>query len=407
MNKRLLATAVTTAISAPAALAGDVSIYGEAHVATSMYSSDMIAASNTGEGWDLSTHESHIGFKGSEDLGNGLKAIWQMELLMEITDTDAAQNNGDPGATTYRNSFVGLASPWGTLLAGRHDTPLNIATADLDIFSETIADYNANGADDALTGAGNMTAFTPAAAVTSVPMLAGQGLGFVDITADNAIAYVSPTWKGLTLIGAIVQPGMDTTAVGTDADGFAEAYSVAGLYSNGPFFATVAYEKINESYVEEMIATAAAALPLLGDDERWRAGLGYTANGIHVGFVYEDQEHPLVGVDASRWQVSGSYAFGNNVIKAMYGEHDVDVSNAGATALTTAGVTLPDGTAITALYGGYDVAQWAIGLDHNFSERTLAYVVYTDVDVDQGLQPAVAVSEADWSGLSIGLRHTF
>ncbi len=408
MNKKLISVAIAAAISAPAAMAGDVTIYGEAHVATSMYDGDMTTNGNTADGWDLSSHESYLGFKGSEDLGNGLKAIWQMELQISMTDMNGNNTDGDVGNIPYRNTFVGIASPWGTLLAGRHDTPMMLSTAGLDIFSETIADYNTNDADDELTGAGNLQGIPTG---FSGGLLAGQSLGFVDLQADNAIAYVSPTWNGLTLVGAIVQPGLDmnTTAAANNGDGFSEAYSVAALYSNGPFYATISREVIDEDYVEEILGLTPALQAVVDEDARWRVGLGYTANGLHAGFVYEDQEHALQGVDAQRWQISGSYTFGNNVLKAMYGENDVDFSSQAAANLV--GVAVPDGDAtaytITTGYTGWDVQQWAIGLDHNFSKRTTAYVVYTDVDVDQGVAPGQLIDEADWSGLSIGLKHKF
>ena len=79
-----------------------------------------------------------------------------------------------------------------------------------------------------------------------MPLLAGQGLGFVDLRVDQAIAYISPNFNGLTLAAAIVQPGMDSTGTSSSADGFAEAYSIAALYSNGPFFASLAWERLDE-----------------------------------------------------------------------------------------------------------------------------------------------------------------
>jgi predicted porin len=180
--------------------------------------------------------------------------------------------------------------------------------------------------------------------------------------------------NGLTLAAAIVQPGMDsgtTAATPHDADGFAEAYSVAAIYSNGPFFASLAWERLNEDFVEELLGN-----PAVDEDERWRIGLGYTANGLHVGLVYEDQDHPLDNVDAKRWQLSGSYTFGNNVVKAMYGQNDIDD-----------------------VATDHDIDQWAIGLDHNFSKRTKVYAVYTDVDTDDLNQ--------DWDGFSLGMVHKF
>jgi predicted porin len=296
---------------------------------------------------------------------------------------------------------------------GRHDTPLNISTAGLDIFSNTIADYNGNGADDEPTGAGNLgygiTATGTTRAVNSVPLANQQGLGFVDLTVDQAIAYISPSFNGLTLAAAIVQPGMDNNTNASAADGFAEAYSIAALYSNGPFFASLAWERIEEELIEELLSAAPAAQNLLGDEHRWRLGLGYTANGMHVGFVYEDQEHAVPGLEMDRWQISGSYTFGNNVIKAMYGENEADCGASCVTTLTAATATLPDGTPIAAVagYNGYDVDQWAVGLDHNFSKRTKAYIVYTDVDVDQGGTLPAGSVDGSWDGFSLGLKHSF
>lgn len=435
---KALTSAVLAAIAAPIATAGEVTVYGQAHVASSRYSSDIeipLSAvpfpawfvrtacgapcmNQTGEGWDLSTHASYIGFKGREDLGSGLKAIWQMELQLSLTDVNGTSNDGDPGATSMRNGFVGLSTPWGILMAGRHDTPHKMSTARLDLFEDTVADYNANAADDPLNGAGNLPAWTAGSSLVNGGagiFLAGQGLGFVDIRADNALSYISPSWNGLTIAGAVIQPGLDTTLTATDSDGFAEAYSIAAMYANGPFYASVAHEVVKEEFVEEHIGALTTDLSFLGDDERWRVGLGYSANGVHVGFVYEDQDHPIAGVDAERWQVSGSYNFGNNVIKAMFGEQDVDVSSRGAIWLgPTIMASLPDGMPITA-YSGYDVTQWAVGFEHNFSRRTQVYIVYTEVDVDQGLAefPALlaafpgGVQEADYSALSIGLKHRF
>jgi predicted porin len=365
MNKKLLTAAVAAALTAPAAMAGDVTIYGQMHIATSSYDGDV----DTADAWDISSHASRLGFKGTEGLGNGLTAVWQLELQVQPTDNNNNTTNGGDGIT-YRNSFLGLTGGWGTAVIGRHDTPLKISTGSLDLFGDTIADYNANGASDEPTGAGNV----------GLALLGLQGLGFVDLRVDQAIAYISPSMNGLTIAAAIVQPGMDTglstTATAHDADSFSEAYSIAALYSNGPFFASLAYENLSEDLIEELLSVTSGTAAAFDEEERWRLGLGYTANGFHVGFVYEDQDHAIDGVDADRWQLSGSYTFGNNVVKAMYGENEVDLAGA-----------------------DIDMDQWAIGLDHNFSKNTKVYAVYTDFDSDgNGL---------DWDGFSVGMVHKF
>jgi predicted porin len=116
-------------------------------------------------------------------------------------------------------------------------------------------------------------------------------------------------------------------------------------------------------------------------DSTWRLGLGYTANGFHIGFVHEDNESGLGDLDFKRWQLSGSYTFGNNVVKAMYGQQDLIGIRIGAV--------------------DTEVKQWAIGLDHLLSRRTKLYAVYTDANTT-GLVPS-----GDWHGLSFGMVHKF
>jgi predicted porin len=52
-----------------------------------------------------------------------------------------------------------------------------------------------------------------------------------------------------------------------------------------------------------------------------------------------------------------------------------------------------------------DRETWAIGFDHNFSKRTKAYALYTDVDDDQDGLPGIG--GASWSGFSLGMVHAF
>jgi predicted porin len=385
MNKKLLTVAIAASMAAPAAMAGDVTIYGEAHVAMSYYDvgEDAPFSGHGDKIWDLASHESYIGFKGSEDLGGGLSAIWQMEIQMELADGGSTGSgvldNQDWG--NMRNSFVGLSGSWGTFLMGRHDTPYNISTASLDIFSETVADYNLNGSDANPYGSGTWT----------------LGLRFQDIRADSAVAYISPNMNGLTLAGAwVTAGGPDHLApfpgVSVDLSDLIEAYSLAAIYSNGPFFASIAYEAVDDETADLLSFLASFGSGVQVAEEKWRVGLGYTANGFHVGFVYEDVDGWNTGGifpwadseagDAERWQLSGSYTFGNNVVKAMYGSEDRKDATANG-----------------------DRNQWAIGIDHNFSKRTTAYLVYTAYDADGA--SVFGGPELDWDAYSLGLRHKF
>ena len=90
MNKKLLALAVAAALAPAAAMAdsGNVTIYGSLHMSVDSLkgNSSLDGTSNESE-MNISSNSSYIGFKGNEDLGNGLKAIWQMETQVGIGDT--------------------------------------------------------------------------------------------------------------------------------------------------------------------------------------------------------------------------------------------------------------------------------------------------------------------------------
>jgi predicted porin len=326
---------------------------------------------------------SRLGVKGSEDLGNGLKAVYQIELGVDMTnayrDANIANGNRADGFA-FRNTFVGLAGDWGTFLIGRHDTPLKISTGKLDLFSDTLADYN-------------------------------NTIGYQDLRADSAVAYVSPSWSGFQFMAAIVPQG-GATALGVfneNEDSLAGAYSLAAIYKNGPFYGSVAYESLEA----ENFASDNANYELLYGvgmtaeaDNKWRVGLGLLDwNGFSLTAIYEDREHILGApedADGNFFQVQAGYAFGNNMIKAMWGRADLnrcaDPNNVGFR-YTCPSSALGEYFADSILVQNNEKSSWAVGYDYNFSKRTFAFVQYTQVTDN--------IEDADWSGFSIGMMHSF
>src|SRR5690606_37232934 len=71
---------------------------------------------------------SRIGFKGSEDLGNGLKAVFQLEQGFDIGTGAAAPSVGD--STFSRQAWLGLSGAWGTVGLGRQYAPGYFANYD-------------------------------------------------------------------------------------------------------------------------------------------------------------------------------------------------------------------------------------------------------------------------------------
>lgn len=312
MKKKLLALAVAAALPMVSqAATADVTIYGKVHTSIDFIDPDI------GDSiYDVTSRASRLGFKGSEDLGDGLKLIWKMETQY---------NTAEGGFQGGRNAYIGLAGGWGTFLYGNHDTPMKMSTGKLDIFGDELADYNSTA-------------------------------GLVDIRAADAIAYVSPSFSGLTLVGAVV-PDADY-----DGDGdFGGAYSLAAMYSNGGLFLAAAWEQLDDLF-------------LGADATHWRIGAGFDMGDFHIGAVYADQGD-LTASD--NYTVNGSYKFGNNKLKAQWSQIDPD--------------------------SGSKSDAWAIGLDHNFSKRTKMYVQYADSE--HGLH--ITNLGGEQSGLSFGMVHKF
>ncbi|MEA3303280.1 MAG: porin [Pseudomonadota bacterium] len=372
MKKTILATAIAAAVmAAPMTAAANVVLYGKIHASIDYVDpssfdfdhpifdgiDDLFDTDGT---WSVTNRTSRIGFKGSEDLGNGLKAIWKAEIGYNLDGTDGGGWGGG------RNSYIGLAGDWGTVLMGKHDTPLKISTGRLDVFADTMADYNTT-------------------------------VGFVDRRTPNTIAYISPNWNGFTFAIA----GVATEVYGDSLVGDG-AWSVAAMYFNNGFYGSVAYEDAAGS--DGKIGDG-GYIPLgaVDDNKVARVGLGYIMNAFTFGVVYERQtvNAALTGFedqDIDKWQVLGAYDFGNNTVKAMFGQYDPD-----------------DGG--TVLNIGSSRNAWAIGWDHKLSVRTKVYALYADSEIglhnhtqkistnDDGSLNSLPIYDAQ--GFSMGMVHTF
>ena len=125
MNKKLIALALAGAFVAPVAMAqtaNPVTLYGRVHLTF-----DYVESKGTGgvpARTRITDQASLLGVRGSEDLGGGLKAFFQLETAFAPDQTG--------GAFAGRNSAVGLQGGWGSLFMGRWDTPFKMANGDVD-----------------------------------------------------------------------------------------------------------------------------------------------------------------------------------------------------------------------------------------------------------------------------------
>jgi predicted porin len=138
MQKKIVALAVA-GLSTAAFAQTNVTIYGVADISGQGISQSSVkdgqAAAlgyNGGNVFALQSNSSLLGFKGTEDLGNGLKALFQYETGINLAGTNTSANGTHPGAVApgnggliggMRDSFLGLNSKYGTAMAGYLSTP--------------------------------------------------------------------------------------------------------------------------------------------------------------------------------------------------------------------------------------------------------------------------------------------
>lgn len=116
MKKSLIAL---TLAALPVAATADVTLYGAIKAGVQTYRSvehtdGKVSKVETGS--EIADFGSKIGFKGQEDLGNGLKAVWQLEQGASVAGTNTGWGN--------KQSFVGLKGGFGTIRVGSLNSPL-------------------------------------------------------------------------------------------------------------------------------------------------------------------------------------------------------------------------------------------------------------------------------------------
>jgi predicted porin len=337
MKKSLIALAVAGAFATPAfAATSNVDIYGKLHASVNFYDDQPANINNVG----ISSNASRIGFKGSEDLGGGLKAIWQIESGLNLDE----QN----GTLSSRNSFLGLSGGWGTALIGNHDTPLKLVGRAVDLFGDTLADSRN------VMGGGS------------------------DTRAKNVVAYISPSFSGLSFAGAY-STDLDTASTGNAGDLEDRAvWNVNATYSNGPLYLGAAYGDGDGH-------------DALGLEEHWRLAAGFSFGDFRVVGQYDSlaDATPAAGTgDYDAWMLGASWTMGNIVLKANYMDGDYDLAA--------------------------DPEQWTIGADYNLSKRTSVYALYAsgeNVTLGGGAgasdRVASGVVGGDISAISLGVVHSF
>ncbi|MCZ4306754.1 porin [Zoogloeaceae bacterium G21618-S1] len=291
---------------------------------------------------------SRLGFKGTEDLGNGLKALFVLETGFD-PDTGAT---GQGGRQFGRQSFVGLEGSWGKVMLGRQYSPAFVA----------LDPYEATGGADRTAGL--------------LHRKTGSVARGYETRFDNMIKYRSPSFGGFSAdVG--YWTGKENTGPNDDARKEGRGYGITGMYKNGPFAIAVTTQSVFTNATGGKASTHGIAGAY--DFQVAKAYLLYT----------QDRESGSQGKGKAR-----SYALGA----------EIPVSAAGTVAVSY-GARDESNEANTE-----DAHGWSVYYMHGLSKRTTLYTAYSHIsnkgDANYGWNMTPAAGD-DPSVVMAGIRHRF
>ena len=311
MNKKVMAVAVAGVLAAPAAFAqsSNVQLYGRAVLGLDWY--EATGAANGANDRDgrlrVFDNSSRVGLRGTEDLGNGLKAIFQIETGVNIDNGSSTgqggQTNASSGFWASRDSFVGLDSNFGRLTFGRQSI------------------YWANGVN---------AQFAANYINTEIPWTNGTAMGRIHSGAlgsatparvSNVVQYTTPTFVGMNATLSYspgVQEAVQNVGANVDPNGKIWGVTVRGEW--GPFYVQGDWADVtgNSSLIGNPRLEGAAG--------KLGASWGYLP-GARIGLigVYSESNNALgltTGdkVNQYGWTINWEHTFGNFQVMAQYGQ---------------------------------------------------------------------------------------
>jgi predicted porin len=347
MKKSLLALALLGAFAGVAQAQTAVQIYGTV---------DAGLIKRTDQTLNIGKRDNNrLGFKGTEELGNGLKALFQLEIRYE-PDTGTIESGAGIQRPLFQGqSRVGLQGDFGMVRLGRG----------LTAFQESVSAFDPwHGLP---SPAGFYTDLT-VAGYTSDPL---SQTGNSANRFSNALFYNSPEFNGFQINTTVatkesnqgpVVVGRGTTAAPqyvANAEASTNPFSVSATYKNGPAAAMLAYER---NAVESKIWSIAGSV------------LATPELKLLASYSRQDQEHTrLFNTKTKAWVLGANYTMGPGKFLAGYGQKS------------------PDGLTKT--------KQFSLGYEYSLSKRTYVYV---DASRKKGVTNPATINFYD-----VGVNHSF
>jgi predicted porin len=312
MKKTLIAAAVLATLGSSAFAQSSVTIYGRLNLSVERQKPD-----SGDSNWVMQNSSSRWGLKGSEDLGGGMKAGFQLESGFNPATGQAADR------FFGRQSEVNLGGNWGTIRLGNFTSEAYYATADY------VSIHNHD------TG-------------TSADFFYADTRLFKQ---SNKVAYRLPAFGALSVEVAT------NTKDDSETDRTTE---IAANYDSGPLHLGAGYQKT-------------------GDLNQFALRGLYELGAFTFGGYVQRDEDVYGSGSRTTYRLAGMYAIGNAELNLNYGRAGKysDVGSSAANQYTlglnynlskrtkvyTFYTKVNDGSA--GLYGG-DFSSFALGMRHNF-----------------------------------------
>jgi predicted porin len=264
MKKLLLSAAIATTMgfASHGFAAGpiDGTVYGKVNV--SLVNAD----DGSNDEWKLNSNASRLGVKGESAINEGLTFIYKAEFEVYVDD-------GDKSGKTFgqRNIMGGIKGSFGTVWAGKHDTPTKLAQSKIDLFNDLEGDIK-----NTFEGENRVS---------------------------NIVAYSSPKVNGFSSTVAMIPSEDAENDNGGLADGV--SYSV--------------------SYKQDDLYLALAGDQDVDGQDLMRAVAQYKVDALKLGFMYQQNENDAGTKDESGYFISAAYKLDSAVtLKAQFGSMEDD-----------------------------------------------------------------------------------
>lgn len=331
-----------------------VTVYGIVDAAV-RYGSGLDAAYNGSNASDFAVNSginntSRFGLRGTEDLGGGLKAVFNLESGINV-DTGAQAN-----ATKLfdRAATVGLQGDWGTVTFGRQTTVLADTVGAVDPLGVRFASFNPNVAIAALNAHRLGIEYGPAGATTGAYRL------------DNSVKYVGR-------FGDFTVRAMHAFGEQAGNSSALSSSGVGGAYQTNDWSAALAYAQFKN----------AAGLTLKG----YLGGVGATLGTTKLNLSYGSHEAETTATAKTR-----NRTIGLGATVPLTGEMDLILTAYQVKRTRTAAVD-----------DGFN--RMVSFLEYKLSKRTKLYAELDYTKWKNAYQGAGLKNTA--SGLSLGILHTF